>query len=202
MLIEERYNTLHCQTKCLAEWPDITAHVDRSSCYFTRTSILCTTARTYPANGRPSQFVKAEDHCRWTVIFQITITGIWNAEEEEEKIEGERVLQMQAQGSTRKMGRTHQVPVEKLNVGLALAGAAPASCAAWLHVLSSLLHTPAPTPTIKKIPKKNLGPPLCLYFFSAPAFFCCRWNGNMSHVHPEKSLILSLLRTPTHYGSC
>lgn len=27
MLIEERYNTLHCQTKCLAEWPDITAHV-------------------------------------------------------------------------------------------------------------------------------------------------------------------------------
>lgn len=52
--------------------------------------------------------------------------------EEEKKIEGERerVLQLQAQGSSRKMGRTHQVPVEKLNVGLALAGAAPASCAA------------------------------------------------------------------------
>jgi hypothetical protein len=74
------------------------------------------------------------------------------------------------------MGRTHQVPVEKLNVGLALAGAALLLPPVQHDCMYSLPCYTRQPPTIKRFKKKKSRATALALLLSAPAFFCCRWK--------------------------
>ena len=104
-----------------------------------------------------------EDYCRWTIVFQITITRIWNAENNKKLRSREREYSKLSSQQKRLVGPTRR-RLEKWPLGWQELLPLPAS--AWLLPATR-------RPQRRKTPK-NPRPPLWLYIFSP--FFCSTWK--------------------------